>query len=125
MELPPLPPPPQQIFSSPDQTVTFSSAISYVILMITDIQLWLHFTLSMLSQKWCPDLKTSSRCGLARAGENGAIASLSLYTLQLLTLPTSVLALGAPTSFSSTHCPHSSLGRWCGRNCGEAGLPFI
>lgn len=64
--------PTQQTISFPEHTVTFSSATSYVIIMITDIQLWLHFSWSVFPQKWCPDPTTSSRCGLAKSRGEGS-----------------------------------------------------
>lgn len=64
--------------------------------------------------------RSKDKCGLARAGEKGAITFLALYTLWLYKF---VLALGTPTPLSSAHCPYTSLGLWCGRNHGEARLP--
>lgn len=102
--------------------VTFASATSYLIVIITDIQLWLHFNLSVLPWKWFPEVKTTSRHGLLRAGQKETITSLALYTPQLLILPHFILA-GDSHPLPSMHCPCSSLGLWCDRNCGEAGLP--
>lgn len=115
----PTPHPANLFFPKP---VTFTSATSYLIFIITGIQFWLHFNLSVLPWKWCPDLKTTSRRGLLRAEEKEIIISLALYILQLLILPHFILA-GDTHSLPSTHCPYSSLGLWCDRNCGEAGLP--
>lgn len=64
--------------------------------------------------------RSKDKCGLARAGEKGAITFLALYTLWLYKF---VLALGTPTPLSSAHCPYSSLGLCRGRNHGEARLP--